>query len=591
MDFCKNCSSKLGNGLQSSISTPLPDISDRLRGQGISDKNEITNLLQSIDLDMRTISSEILRLQSSILSLRTKRDQLLKLRENAHSLTAPIRSLPTELMGRIFMILCSSVPSNFSTSRHKRRLCDAPPFALSAVCSRWRDIVHGTSGMWSNLSLNLCPSDKESQNVGPPVEFQLERSRDHSLCLDIEMWLHSDSEQEHRLMYTIAEQSHRWQHITIRTGILTVECYASLASLGSLPCLQSLRIHQTLMGTSADELPNLSLFKNAPRLRVLSLNCCPAKAHRSAAGFPWEQIKELELDAGSQTIFRVVEFCPNLESLLYTNAHHSRIDETEGHRQPSDVVPQNSQSLSSLSISLRGNPKLCGYSMLELLISSLTAPSLTSITIRSENSTTPKGMFEGSWPKAHFTDFLSRSRCNVTILRLESIPISDKDAIALLELLPLLHNLTIIESLPPISNHNHAPNAFPPSANHNTANSSRKAAGKTSSYEPTLSKELFEALHRCGHLGSSRSPDTLIPGLKRLELGARLARFDHSAFISMLVSRWIPEANHISDVGVECLQFVRLDIKGQLFAEEAHRELEYLEHAGLIIEVFEQPMR
>ncbi|KAE9405008.1 hypothetical protein BT96DRAFT_779241, partial [Gymnopus androsaceus JB14] len=118
-----------------------------------SDKHEISQLLQYIELDMRNISSEILRLQSAILSLRTKREQLEKLRANASSLTAPIRRLPTEILSRIFLTLCSTTSSNFSTSRLKRFISDAPPFVLSTVCARWRDIVHSTSGMWSNLSL------------------------------------------------------------------------------------------------------------------------------------------------------------------------------------------------------------------------------------------------------------------------------------------------------------------------------------------------------------------------------------------------------------------------------------------------------
>ncbi|KAE9405023.1 hypothetical protein BT96DRAFT_387621 [Gymnopus androsaceus JB14] len=99
-------------------------------------------------------------MQSEIVALRMKREELEKLREDCQSLMAPIRKLPTELLDHIFGFCCWDVASFFSTEGSD--LVDAPAFTLSSVCAQWREIIRRSPKFWANLSLNLNPSVEDA---------------------------------------------------------------------------------------------------------------------------------------------------------------------------------------------------------------------------------------------------------------------------------------------------------------------------------------------------------------------------------------------------------------------------------------------
>ncbi|KAE9396703.1 hypothetical protein BT96DRAFT_921967 [Gymnopus androsaceus JB14] len=421
----------------------LPNISDRLRGRYPFNKWEVSEILRDIDGNIKATSAEILRMQSDILALRMKREKLEKLGEECLSLMAPIRKLPTELLDHIFEFCCCDEASDFFPFAND--LVDAPTFTLSSVCAQWREIILPNPKFWANLSLHLDPSMGEKYDMQTPVGLHLLRSKQYPLTLQIHLVSH-----EHPLLPTLIEHSQRWKSVSFHCFHFSERFWPSLTSLGQLTILKHLEI-------DSRRIPHLYLVQEAPSLRSLSLTYVPSS--QLSGKFPWKQITHLELNAvHSGSVFRALESCPNLHSVFYRNIYCRSSESAHG------IVNQKS-AVRSVSICVSGIAKDAGCNLLNQLVSSFTLPRLevlslqTSISAHFYDLSRPRSLFTewadtrpwcgnyslGEWPRHAFDMFLDRSGCTLTTLQLEMIPISDLDAIHLLECLPSLENLLIRE--------------------------------------------------------------------------------------------------------------------------------------------------
>ncbi|KIK52871.1 hypothetical protein GYMLUDRAFT_64000 [Collybiopsis luxurians FD-317 M1] len=575
------------------LSNPSSFAVDQLRAKWQFSKSEASTMVRTVDDEIRTASTEILRLDSDILALQTRRKKLQQLEEWCRSFYSPIHKLSEELLCRVFVLCCGSTPSTFVDSEGRCNLADAPPFVLGSVCKQWRDMTLAAPRLWTNIFLFLDPNNE--YDLEAPVGLQLLRSKGYPLTLQIDMDVKHCLDdpnvyREHPLVPILVQNANRWLSVSFTCPQFSKHFFESLSSIGCLSSLEHVEILQTSsLGSLAkdNDLPQLYLLQDAPALRYLSLNRVPRRSSEFSGKFPWKQITHLTLDADNGTVFRALQYCPNLLSVSYTNVHHNRIAPK---RKPRHVVPQRS-NLRTLSICLSGDEKDTRYNMLKLLISSLTLPRVETISLTTRGSDIVKSLFSGpnprrqfvewlkdpevevsnlhlfsgTWPRDAFSVFFNRSS-RITTLEIKAIPVSDGDLILALDCLPELQNLVIHE---------------------------RPWASESDSYI-TATHQFLKCL-RCPRPAVStfkvslQSQGTLVPKLRRLELGVwDLQYFDEVELVGMLTSRWVPDPAHWVDIGVECLHSFRLHISTGKLTEDTHRELEYLRLAGLQVEVFEE---
>ncbi|KAF8814956.1 hypothetical protein BYT27DRAFT_7129468, partial [Phlegmacium glaucopus] len=132
------------------ISTELAFDVDRLLNTNSTPSPEQRNNLQNFihqfdeailnaDEDISAINEQILSMQNKIVVMQTRRAQLIQQRRGYSSLLSPVRCLPIEIFGKIFV---------YATRDSPRHVLN-----LSAVCQLWRYAALSTPVLWSTLEL------------------------------------------------------------------------------------------------------------------------------------------------------------------------------------------------------------------------------------------------------------------------------------------------------------------------------------------------------------------------------------------------------------------------------------------------------
>ncbi|KAG8751750.1 hypothetical protein FRC12_012272 [Ceratobasidium sp. 428] len=94
----------------------------------------------------------------------------------------PINTLPPEIFSRIFLLTIAS------THLYKKFKRPDPLLAISAVCTRWRQLAIGTRSLWSHIELPTLAARKNG--VSDQIEatrLWLERSRGAPLYIHVEL--------------------------------------------------------------------------------------------------------------------------------------------------------------------------------------------------------------------------------------------------------------------------------------------------------------------------------------------------------------------------------------------------------------------
>jgi len=504
--------------------------------------SSISQILSDVEADFSYYGSEISGLQTRLLYLRTKQNLLKKHRERLQSLSSPIRKLPIELLTQIFTFVCDIEAVRIDKSA-RHFVGWRSPFVLASVCNGWRQIVTASPQMWSNLYY-------DNDFYGPPFEAALrlclERSKSYPLSLKIDILGGSTSTS---LLELLVEQSTRWRHVQILVGTSLSESPLSIMTGKPLQLLESLEILDC-----DDEYCDLNAFQSVPRLRSLHLDAMPAL--NTALDFPFANISHLKLTCLRwNTVFRALEAFPNLQSVIYQGF--------DSETAPGDVASQTS-NLSKLEFWLDGDhtesPDSDDHNQLRVMFEKLTLPSLNSFTLMSTDWISPLGLFKAIWPREAVSQFFERSKCSLSILCLDHIPLSDKDAILLLRLVPSLQELRIKEI-------------------HRKSYNFKLWSFK---YPDLITPSFLTALHAYDSTheqGTISSP--LVPNLQRLEFLADGDLFDDQLFLEMVVSRWMPDKEYASVIGVSSLQSVKIGVEGRELKEDVKQRLLYLGRAGL----------
>ncbi|KAF5364561.1 hypothetical protein D9758_005500 [Tetrapyrgos nigripes] len=393
----------------------------------------ISQMLLDAETDHKHYGLEISRLRARLVFLEGKQKLLEKHMGQLKSVTASIRYLPAELLGRIFEIVCEETPTLLSKTNPSRiKIYQQPPFTLASVCRGWRHIVIGTSKLWSNLRLLPTTQDAISQ-LEPRFRLCLARSGIHPLSIDISFA--AEDRESNRLVDLLIDQSARWRDARI-SAEMNSEMFPTLSGR-SFPLLESLSIDDHYAS------PELHLFNAAPRLSSLKVNALPL-TEIPITFTPINHVTHLELQGACPSVYRELEKFTHVQSVVYSLMDPCSFT--------TNAMPFVRSHLLTLELRLVDGlvcPDVGGRhpdaGVFGVLVDKLILPSLEKLTITNPYRTRPCTFFKGPWPSDTFTRFFQRSGCSLTVLRLNRISLSHEDVITLLKLNPALVELSIQE--------------------------------------------------------------------------------------------------------------------------------------------------
>ncbi|KAJ8081210.1 hypothetical protein PM082_018053 [Marasmius tenuissimus] len=356
---------------------------------------------------------------------------------NLHSLLSPIHQLPPELLVNIFRLICAST---------ELRLSETPQIvALTSVCGRWRETALSTPSLWADISFESTvwlgkyrfePNNFEKNLPGLVQVVRLFLARSQTAPLDLSLGLHSFDEQSSPnmvdLMDLIATTKDRWRNVVFSFAETLLDqlehpssgqlCRPPPLSLESLTL--ALLMHRPLPGMASDSRSLLQGFESCPSLTSLSLTASAAH-YWSRFSLPWRQITKLQIsDIDTSSLAEMLKDTPGLKELCVSSITPTPNLENELRINPISLV-----MLERLDLEYRAD--------VPSILRHFTFPRLTSLLLHCDEAESP-------WNHSHFTEFLERSSCTVTHLRIGEFSGPGLD---ILRLFPRLESLRIEETV------------------------------------------------------------------------------------------------------------------------------------------------
>ncbi|ESK93571.1 hypothetical protein Moror_1577 [Moniliophthora roreri MCA 2997] len=228
-----------------------------------------------------------------------------------------INHLPDLVLVEIFMLLYLTTPT--------------APWALCAVCYKWRSILLSRSVLWSNVHLAM-PYASSVSTATP--DFQLEKlqvqlKRSGRRLLDVSLSLQAppspSSTREYwaPVLEVVCREAERWGTLTLSADADNIRLLYSAMS-GALPLYNLRRLNLLLLAhnpVSPTSLPSMTkVFENATKLKELVITTDPC-GWTSKLGIPFGQITRLNVSVldfgtGAGGIVGVLEEMGALEVLV-----------------------------------------------------------------------------------------------------------------------------------------------------------------------------------------------------------------------------------------------------------------------------------
>ncbi|KAJ7253317.1 hypothetical protein B0H12DRAFT_1116601 [Mycena haematopus] len=362
--------------------------------------DEIILTVAEIDSHFEHYDPEISRLQRILADLQARRARLQWYQECCSSVISPIRRLPPEVLGIIFLACMGPEP-------------DVIP-VVGQVCRHWRDLVEGTPRLWSNISIGRTRFTFDQRYVDMASLF-LKRSVNRPLSITI----HQPADAS--LVTLLGRHVNRWATLRLSS---TDKAFYTLLGLASapLPMLEKLEILE-MTREPRDQLGDPIKIHNAPNLKQVVL-----KNPLEFWDLPWAQLTRLQYDNHTVTdAVRVLRRCRNLEECSLNRLVQAVPD-------PEDmptIRPLRKLRFLRLAIDTLSPTAPAAEAIMSTFFRAVTAPGLAALEI------------VGQWVPTEFTDFLARNQCRLTHLYLGPGYMKDDKIIDVLQALPSLNTLLL----------------------------------------------------------------------------------------------------------------------------------------------------
>jgi len=243
------------------------------------------------------------------------------------SLSAPIRSLPLELLSEIFSLLCKGtlidyaerrepVVDNDQSERFSDGDCDyetigftktiAPSAVLSQVCSTWSNVLSNSTFAWSTISVRLEIEEdppiswmfaQDMRKIGNALACALGRSEGLPLHFSpLKYFQGGDIEIRPGISSILAcllSQNHRWKSadLCLAIGPRDQRVFSQLCA--PMISLKTLSFSLNPLASTGEANGINSFFCQTPVLRTVTFSC-PQAFRRSE--LMWNDLRTIEIE-------------------------------------------------------------------------------------------------------------------------------------------------------------------------------------------------------------------------------------------------------------------------------------------------------
>lgn len=245
-------------------------------------------------------------LDTRILNLQAKQNQLNDIIIPHLALLSPIRRIPQDVFREIFV---QCLPTEYNSIMSAR----APPLLLGRVCGSWGGISRTTPKLWSSIHIAI-PDSFHVQDFTAAVTYWLDMSGALPLSITVyQSSLYGNRKGRDLFPYLIS-LSKRWKHIHLSLLPTDFPPFAAL-SAEDVPLLESLSIELHDDEERRQKFTKPCGIFQAPRLQALSI-CSPLIF---TGLISWSKLTELILTKSGVRLhidiaFAILKCCGNLAS-------------------------------------------------------------------------------------------------------------------------------------------------------------------------------------------------------------------------------------------------------------------------------------
>ncbi|KAJ7177497.1 hypothetical protein C8R43DRAFT_1118488 [Mycena crocata] len=349
--------------------------------------------------------------------------------DGCRSASALIRRLPAEMLLEIISYLSARFDSDiWDPPSARARLLNADVLHFSQVCSYWRGIAVGASGVWSTIVVLPRHLEWSRETVQSFVSLFLDRSGVSPLSVE----LSTSKPIGECALALLSAQSHRWLRAK-----LVMRLPSSLQFMkqiqGNLPILEELHLYGEGWSTAH------TLFNQAPRLRSLT---CKLPATSIPRGIPWPQLSDFDyLEGRLVDLIRLWGAMPPLPIGVTVSIQlNLRLSRTHEFLPFAGRLQPTTSGFGNLALHLIADDPAISRSVLGEIFKKATFPHMHQLQLYPGVQGASVG-----WPHNDFVHLSSRSMflVNLTVLIFDSVIISDTQLAEVLSILPALETLSV----------------------------------------------------------------------------------------------------------------------------------------------------
>ncbi|KAJ7607875.1 hypothetical protein FB45DRAFT_1130546 [Roridomyces roridus] len=270
------------------------------------DAPAIQSAMSDIDQRISALDLEISGLQSRLGELQEARSALIRSREQYKVILSPLRRLPTETLGEIFV---QTIPSMRDLDKWNGFGMNQSPWVLTHVCSRWREIAISLPSLWSLIYV-------DQRYPLAAAETQVQRAKTLRVHIHGRIGYDLEPISETRILEYLISHSARWEEFSIE---MTDDFDILLPTLrDQVPLLRRLSLEWDEDLYIADPEDSIDYFETATSLVDLRLR---HRGNPISFSPPLQQLTRYHVDAPWETHQQILSVSPALVEAHISVAH------------------------------------------------------------------------------------------------------------------------------------------------------------------------------------------------------------------------------------------------------------------------------
>lgn len=260
-----------------------------------ADIPEVQDAISELTTRLKQIDARVSALEASLKTLRNAKRALTSELAPIRAITSHLRQIPTDILCEIFTACLPGADGYFNQAFQGEDIVvkrSTYPWAIAAVCQRWRQVALSFPPMWSEFSFTWSEnyfSGKITHKLNSTAaKLQIKRASCQSLLVSLNLYNHATIKGLPRLLGLLVPTSPKWRYLHVSlSGLRNLAGLADHITLADLETFGL--IHEEVDVDRILAWQASSILLNAPQLRKIF----GPPSILSELQLPWAQITQV----------------------------------------------------------------------------------------------------------------------------------------------------------------------------------------------------------------------------------------------------------------------------------------------------------